>query len=411
MCFAAKQQLSCRVRYFLLAGSAALVLLIQGCAALMPYHPPPAHRQDQVEMADLPGIRAWADAPSDSLEKSAIESIEQEKAAHGGKLEPVAYGLALSGGGGDGAFGAGLLCGWTEHGDRPFFKLVTGISTGALMAPFAFLGPAYDHRLKEAYTTVSDKDIYQAHSPVAVVLSLANIRPLQSIADTRPLAKLLEGLIDAQVVQEVAAEHLKGRRLLVGTTQLDAQRLVIWNMGALAVSNYPQKLELFRKILLASASIPGAFPPQYFTVEAGGEKFEEMHGDGGVRVEVMLYEDAIKPFAVAGRRKRVLYIIRNQQVYPEWKQVKPQLKHIAARAIDSLTKSQGIGDLYRLYVYAQRDGIDYNLAFIPADFPVKAKSPFDQGYMNKLFDFAYDLAKNGYPWSKYPPDFEPGKSK
>jgi hypothetical protein len=134
-----------------------------------------------------------------------------------------------------------------------------------------------------------------------------------------------------------------------------------------------------------------------------------MHGDGGVRVEVMLYEDAIKPFAIGGQRDRKLYIIRNQQVYPEWKYVKPQLKYLAARAIDSLTKSQGVGDLFRLYVYAQRDGLDYNLAYIPQDFPVKSKSEFDTAYMNQLFDYAYKLAKAGYPWSKYPPDFSPSR--
>ena len=153
-------------------------------------------------------------------------------------------------------------------------------------------------------------------------------------------------------------------------------------MGAIAASNYPHKLELFRKILLSSASIPAAFPPQFFTVTAGGQKFQEMHGDGGVRVEVMLYEKALKPWTIGGQRDRKLYIIRNQQVYPQWKDVKPQLKYLASRAIDSLIKAQSVGDLYRLNVYAQRDGLDYNLAYIPRDFPVKAKSEFDKSYMN-----------------------------
>jgi len=399
----------CRSRFFLLAWLAALAVLLQGCATLMPYHPLPAHLEDLAEVPGFPGVRGWGDAYSEALEKSAIESIQQEMAANHGKLEPVVYGLALSGGGGDGAFGAGLLCGWTEAGTRPSFKLVTGISTGALMAPFAFLGPAYDNRLKEAYTTISDKNIYQAHKPLALLLALANLKPLPSAASTQPLAELLAKLIDEKMFQEIAAEHLKGRRLLVGTTQLNAQRLVIWNMGAIAASGHPQALELFRKILLASASIPAAFPPQFFTVEAVGEQFGEMHVDGGIEVEVMLYEDAIKPFAVGGRRARELYIIRNQQVYPEWKSIKPQLKDIALRAIDSLTKSQGIGDLYRLYVYTQRDGIDYNLGFIPADFQAKHTSEFDPAYMNHLFQRGHEMARSGYPWSKYPPGFDPAR--
>jgi hypothetical protein len=398
-----------QTRYFVLACMAALMILSQGCASLGHYNALPANLEDQAQIPGLPDVRDWADVPSKILLKSAFNSIAQEKAANHGKLLPVVYGLALSGGGGDGAFGAGLLCGWSEAGTRPTFKLVTGISTGALIAPFAFLGLAYDQRLKEAYTTVSDKDIYTGHDALAILLSVTNVRPLPSMASTKPLAQLLKKLIDAKMLEDIAAEYRKGRRLIVGTTQLDAQRLVIWDMGAIAASNYPHKLELFRHILLASASIPAAFPPQFFTVTAGGQEFQEMHCDGGVEAEVMLYENAIKPWTIGGQRQRILYIIRNQQVYPQWKYVKPQLKHIASRGIDSLTKSQGVGDLYRIYAYTQRDGIDYNLAYIPKDFPVKAKSEFDTAYMNQLFDYAYNLAKAGYPWSKSPPDFSPSR--
>ena len=198
--------------------------------------------------------------PAPPLQESA-ESLEQEKAANHGKLEPVIYGLALSGGGQDGAFGAGILCGWTEAGTRPQFKLVTGISTGALMAPFAFLGPAYDHVLKEAYTTISDKDVYKAHKPLAILLSLVNIKPLPALTENKPMEELVARLVDDKVLAEVAREHRKGRRLLIGTTQMDAQRLVIWNMGAIANSGNPQALALFRKIMVASASIPAFFPP------------------------------------------------------------------------------------------------------------------------------------------------------
>jgi predicted acylesterase/phospholipase RssA len=166
-------------------------------------------------------------------------------------------------------------------------------------------------------------------------------------------------------------------------------------------------LELFRKVLLASASIPGDFPPQIFTVTAGGQEFQEMHVDGGVRVEILLYEDALEPFTVDVQRERKLYIIRNDQVYPEWEYVKPRLRNIAHRAINSLLKSQGVGDIYRLYVYAQRDGVDFNLAYIPPNFPPKSRIEFDKAHMNKLFDHAYNKAKNGYPWHKHPPFFKP----
>ncbi|MFZ5447285.1 MAG: patatin-like phospholipase family protein [Thermodesulfobacteriota bacterium] len=401
----------CSGNVFLLAGLTVLGLLLQGCAILTrPYKPPPAVLENEVQIPGLPGVRAWGDEFSLSLEQSAIESLEQERAAHHGKLEEVVNVLALSGGGAEGAFGAGILCGWSQNGTRPRFKLVTGISTGALMAPFAFLGPAYDDRLKKAYTSISDKDIFQAHSPLAILLSLANLKALPSLADTRPLIHLVAEMIDTQVLREIAQEHLKGRRLLVGTTQLDAQRLVIWNMGAIAASGHPQALKLFRKIIVASAAIPGMFPPQYFDVEAGGEKFQEMHVDGGTRAQVMLYEAAIGRFVFSGQRPRRLFIIRNEQVYPEWKKVKPQLKYISTRAIDTLLKSQGVGDLFRLYVYAQRDKFDYNLAYIPADFTARPASPFDTAYMNRLFQLGYDLACCGFAWRKFPPGFEPGQA-
>ena len=200
----------------------------------------------------------------------------------------------------------------------------------------------------------------------------------------------------------------------MGTTQLDAQRQVIWNMGAIAASGHPDALKLFRQVLRASASIPVAFNPVYIKVKAGGQEYDEMHVDGGVRAEVMLYEDAINFFTARKKlgslmpdRPRKLYIIRNAQVSPEYESIKPHIGDIGTRAISSLTKYQGVGDLYRIYVLAQRDGIDYNLAFIPMDFHPKRTSEFDTKYMNEEFDMAYNLARSGYKWSKYPPGFEP----
>lgn len=398
-------------RFAILAWLATLLLLSQGCIALQVRHPLPEHLMDEAQVADLPGIRAWGDTLSEHLEKSGFESIRQEMAANNDKLEPEANFLALSGGGGDGAFGAGILCGWTEAGNRPRFKLVTGISTGALIAPFAFLGSEYDAKLKKAYTTISDDDVYKVPSILKLIINLGRI---EAAASTEPLAELLERLVDDQMIQAIAAEHKKGRRLLVGTTQLDAQRLVIWNMGAIAASGHPDAPKLFRQVLRASASIPVAFQPVYLKVKAGGGEYDEMHVDGGVRAEVMLYEEALNLFTARKKlrrhipqRPRKLYIIRNAQVYPKYEKVKPHIAKIGSRAIGSLTKYQGVGDLYRIYVLAQRDKIDYNLAFIPADFHPPRDSEFDTRYMNQEFEMAYKLARAGYHWHKHPPGFEP----
>lgn len=398
------------IKLALIACLASLTLSLSNCAVLMPRNPLPAGLEDLAQIPGMPGVRAWGDQYSECFEQSAVESSEQEAAASNGELAPVVNVLALSGGGAEGAFGAGILCGWTKAGTRPRFNLVTGISTGALMAPFAFLGSDYDEQLERAYTTISNDDIYRPYGPVAILLSLANLKALPSMADSHPLTQMVARMIDADVLNKVAQEHLRGRRLLIGTTQLDAQRLVIWNMGAIALSGHSQALELFRKIMVASASIPAMFPPQHLKVEAAGNYFQEMHVDGGTRTQVMLYEASIRFLARPSMRPRRLFIIRNEQVHPEWQEVKPQLKHIAIRTISTLLKSQGIGDLFRLYVFAQRDQFDYNLAYIPPDFTSRPTSSFDTVYMNELFQKGYQLACCGQPWHKYPPGYEPDPS-
>lgn len=392
-----------------------IVFFLTACShSLIGYQPLPPQLEDQVQVPGFPGVRAWGDSFNPELQKSVVAALDEEKATNGGKLKPEVNGLALSGGGRDGAFGAGFLCGWSKTGTRPEFKIVTGISTGALIAPFAFLGPRYDHKLKKVYTSISDQEIYKIHSVTSFLKALLSIEPLPSVADSQPLADLINTEIDEKMLQQIAAEHRKGRRLLVGTTQLNAQRLVIWDMGAIANSKSPNALALFHKVLLASASLPASFPPQYFTVKAGGKFYSEMHVDGGIEVQVMLYENAIQPYAAehnqvleVPRRPRKLYIIRNQKVFGEWEYVEPKLRYIAVRAIDSLTKSQGIGDLYRLYAYTQRDHVDYNLVYIPASFKEKAQTPFDNAYMRKLFERGYQMGMSSNPWSKYPPDFSP----
>jgi hypothetical protein len=388
-----------------------MVTLAQGCAVVRPRAPLPEALEDKVEVPGFPGVRAWGDEISECLMQSARDSICQERSAYGNAVyrKPVTF-LALSGGGSDGAFGVGVLYGWTEHGDRPEFNMVTGISTGALIAPFAFLGPQYDTLLRGCYTTTTTKDIVK-------MKSLLTLPWREALADSQPLAKLVARQVDAEVLAAIAREHAKGRRLFIGTTQLDAQRLVIWDMGAIAGKGTPEALTLFRKILVASASIPGTFPPQYIKVAAGGRVYEEMHVDGGTIAEVILYEGSLKPFAklrkpgkrgVRPSRPRYLYIIRNSQVAGEWTKVKPRALSIGSRAISTLIKSQGVGDLYRLFVFAQRDYMDYNLAAIPEDFRATREEEFDRVYMTKLFNLGYEMAKNGFPWLKYPPFYEPG---
>jgi predicted acylesterase/phospholipase RssA len=388
-----------------------LVLLLDlspGCATLRPRNTLPEYQESQVQIPGMPGVRAWGDEISEVFTEFALKSAQQERAAYGLEVvkQPVSF-LALSGGGDDGAFGAGVLCGWTDRGDRPKFKMVTGISTGALIAPFAFLGSDYDHVLRHVYTEVTSDDIFRRKSLLTVLWR-------DSLADTEPLARMLDRYVDEAMLAAVAAEHQKGRRLIIGTTQLDAQRLVLWDMGAIAASGHREAIKLFRKVMLASASIPGAFPPQYIKVEAGGKFYEEMHVDGGTTAQVILYETALDPEAMmvgldqlSRGRPRILYIIRNSQVKPEWENVRPRLVPIAGRAVSTLIKYHGVGDLFRLYTFAKRDKMDYNVAAIPVDAAPTRREPFDQVYMIQLFELGYELAVKGDLWMKYPPFFNP----
>jgi len=252
--------------------------------------------------------------------------------------------------------------------------IVTGISTGALIAPFAFLGSDYDDKLEQLYTTLSTKDLIKKRSLIGGLLS-------DALADTQPLRDLLRTKVDDQMIAAIAKEYKKGRRLLIGTTNLDAKRPVIWNIGALAVVGTEESAQLIRDVMLASASIPGIFPPVRITVRVGEQEYDELHVDGGVTSQVFLYpaqldlKDAAETVGASGTQ--TVYVIRNSDLHPRWSEVEPKIGPVAATSINTLIRTQGIGDLYRIYLGAKRDGIPYRLAYIPGDFDLEADEDFD----------------------------------
>jgi hypothetical protein len=354
-----------------------------------------------------PEIRCWGLNFNPEFKACVARSVEWEReelarAGHTGPLPPAEF-LAISGGGSNGAYGAGMLCAWSDAGTRPAFKVVTGISTGALTAPFVFAGAKYDHVLREVYTKTRTGDILIERGLLGGFTS-------DAMADTSPLWKLVEKYVNDELMADIAAEYRKGRLLVIGTTNLDAGRAVLWNVGEIASSNKPGAVDLVRKILIASAAIPGAFPPVFIDVEAGGQTYQEMHVDGGAMTQVFLYPPGLQlrrdAEAQGVVRERRAYIIRNARLDPNWSQVERKTMSIAGRAISSLIQTQGVGDLYRLYVNAQRDGIDYNLAYIPGDFTVESKEAFDPVYMEALFNRGYEQFRAGYPWHKTPPGYD-----
>ena len=391
----------------------ALLLLVQGCALPGRQVAVPAQDTTRAEIPGIPNARYWVDIDIESFVRDAIASAQREQAylartGHQGSLPPINF-LAISGGGDDGAFGAGLLVGWSASGTRPEFKGVTGISTGALIAPFAFLGSEGDDALREVYTTIGPANVLKPRNLLAALTD-------DGMADNAPLLELISRYINAEFLARVAREYQeKGRLLLIATTNLDARRPVIWNMGAIASSIDPRALELFRRVMLASAAIPGAFPPVMIDVEVNGKPYQEMHVDGGTQAQVFLYPPRL--FSLVRQqgvkippRERSVYIIRNARLTPQWASVERGTLTIAGRAISSLIQTQGVGDLYRIYLTAQQDGLDYNLAYIGADFNAEHKEDFDTAYMKALFEYGYQLARKGYPWHKTPPGLTAAKS-
>jgi predicted patatin/cPLA2 family phospholipase len=377
------------------------LLMSTGCGTIQERKPIPEHLAAEAEIPGIPNARAWGDDAPPYAEMWMNQSKEELSKKYGGVMGKEHHYMAISGGGSNGAFAAGLLCGWTASGNRPEFTLVTGISTGALIAPFAFLGPDYDDTLKRFYTTVTDDDVFEKRSTLSGIQS-------DAFADSAPLRKLIAENLDDEVVARIAEECRKGRELFIGTTNLDAGRPVHWDIGMIATSGDPKAAQLIRDVMLASASIPVAFPPVLMSVEAGGERYDEIHVDGGVSTQVFLYPLDIDWAAVKEkldvRGTPSVYIIRNSKLKPKWKTIDPAgLRNIAGQTISSLIRTQGIGDLYRMYVSATRDGLDYNLAHIPDDFNEDKDGEFDPVYMKKLFDTAYEAAKSGYSWLKKPP--------
>ena len=384
---------------------ALLILALAGCSSLQRKAAVPSQQMGQAQIAGLSGVR-YLVASQSSIDQMAEDIQAGFKVRSDATLNAPANYLSLSGGGDDGAYGAGLLIGWSDRGDRPQFNLVTGISTGALIAPFAFMGKEYDPALRHVYTQVGPKDIFIERGLISGILG-------DGLSDTTPLYQLISQFVDEQFLKKVAYEYTtKNRWLLIGTTNLDAGVPVVWNMGKIASIGTPEALELFRKIMLASASIPGAFSPVMFDFEVSGQSFHEMHVDGGAITQVFLYPSALsqkaKDLDLKLQKQRNAYIIRNARLDPEWRETQRGTLSIIQRAISSLIQTQGVGDLYRIYHTTQLDGVSFNLAYIGSDFKFPHKTEFDTAYMQALFEYGYKQGLSGKEWQKYPPGYKRG---
>jgi len=377
-----------------------LTALLAACATAPDrVKPVPREYVDQASIPGVPGARYWGDVKPPGFDTWLTLSEAELAASFSGiRNRPHTY-LALSGGGADGAYGAGVLVGWTEQGTRPEFTIVTGISTGALIAPFAFLGPKHDSTLRKLYTGLSTSDLVQRRGLLDIVAN-------DAATSSRPLRRLIETYIDDAIIAELAAQYRAGRSLLIGTTNLDVARPVTWNITRIAASGSPQAPRLIHDVILASASIPGVFPPVMVEVEADGRRYDEMHVDGGVTAQVFVYPMGLDWRAVQSKLgvvgRPTLYVIHNNRGELQWEPVRRRIVPIMLRSIDSLIRTQGIGDLAQIYLLTQRDGLDFKLAYIPATFTDHPTEKFDPVYMRNLFELGLERARSGYPWTTGP---------
>ena len=327
----------------------------------------------------MPDARFWADSESD----------------FSGALPPQrGPWLILSTGGADGAFGAGLLAGLSAAGKRPDYTVVTGVSTGALMAPFIFAGARYDAGLQAVYTQTSAADIFEVGGTG------------ESFLDTWPLRELIAKQITPALLADIAAAHQSGRRLFIVTTDLDAGRSVVWNMGAIALHGGDAALKLFRSVLLASGSVPGAFPPVLIDVEGNGKRFAEMHVDGGVGGQLFVAPPALMASTSNYQIPAdALYIVVNSGLQPDFQLVDRSTPAILSQSVSTAIKADLRILLDRAYVAAKRSGIGFNVATIPASFKAPSRGAFDPDYMKALFKVGYDQGNSANPFADEPPPF------
>lgn len=381
-------------------------VLLTACATTSVRDVLPEKLTGIAQIEGMPGVRVWGDEPLSTLQQFKQVEVPKLRAKYEERKRAgqplVSNMLALSGGADDGAFGAGLLVGWGERGDRPEFDLVTGVSAGALIAPFVFVGSDYDRQLASIFTRFGGNQIYEASV-------LSGLLGGEALAKSDPLKQLIGHYVDGELLRRMAAARESGRILLIGTTNIDAQRPVYWDVGRIAQSGHPESLALVRSVLLASASIPGVFPPVRIKVQANGKRYEELHVDGGTTREVFFtpaefsFKDIDK--GIGKRVERKLYVIRNGKLGAEWRATEETAFALGQRSLETVLKNQTIGDLIRMHAKAKLDGIDYNLAAIPDGFRAHRPEPFDREYMNALYTEGFRAGRLGYNWLKAPPGF------
>ena len=371
--------------------------------------------RDERDAEELKAAVGWLDVEAQEAGKSTLHPGEMLAFAERSRAAvkpavpfPKKSILVITGGGSYGAYPAGVLVGWTQTGTRPEFDVVTGISTGALIGAFAFLGSGEDAELQKSYTTLRNSDVYRRNRLLPGILS-------EALADTAPLKRVIADLATDARIRRYAAEQQKGRRFYVGTTDLDARRAIVWDMGAIASRGTPEGNKLFRDVLLASASIPAFFPPVRIEVTVDGKRYVERHIDGGTTSSMFFAPPWVPPEGRAALPPGWLhgsdvYILVAGKLYPDPTPVKPRTYAIASNAISTIVYDQTRSDLHKLFLLSAVTGMNYHMAVTPKDVPLpKSSTEFDPNAMSQLFCAGVEWARSGPQWRDTPPGGEPGE--
>ncbi|MBR0910185.1 patatin-like phospholipase family protein [Bradyrhizobium japonicum] len=366
--------------FLVLACSLAL-----GACTSLPRTPYTAAEASTSRVLDIDGLRRYADEPVTKF------SFDKDTST-----ATKSY-LALSGGGADGAYGVGVLSGWTAARTRPTFSVVSGVSTGGLIAPFAFLGSQYDDTLRKVYTSGIAESLLNDPSIMRVLFGSG------LFGNTR-LRELVARYVGPEIMAQVARENTRGRKLLVVTTDLDTQRTAIWDMGKIAAVGTPDALKLFRDVMAASASIPLVFPPIMIDAEGQGRRFQEMHVDGGVTAPVLTLPEALlSQDRLPGNARMNIYILVNKKIERNFELVSNSTIDVASRSLSSITQSQTRSIIFSTYDFAKRNNLGFHLSYIARDYPAPPSEGFDTAYMRALYQYGYEKAASGQAWtSKLP---------
>lgn len=367
--------------------------LLAGCATLNRL-PSPLPQYPNASPPGFPASIRWNGELSQRQFKAwaAAHLGGVARAAHGGPVNV----LVLSGGGGAGAFGAGNLVGWTRRGTRPTFQVVTGVSVGALIAPFAFLGPQWDARLSETFNGMTAQ-------PLLRYRFLGWLSGLfgWSVFQAGPLHSRVDRFVTPELLQAIARQSAKGRLLLVATTNLDSEQVVVWNMGAIAAQGGPKALKLFRRVLIASASIPGFFPPMLIPVQAAGKRFDELYVDGSTSASILFAPEtvAVLPARLAPFRGAHVYLVVNGQLRETPTTVATRTLPILERSLGTTLSSDARARIELAYSFAQRHQMHLKITEIPVSYPLGGLvSGLDPSRMKRLFQYGERCAAEGRIW-------------